>query len=444
MSAGRFFSPLTLKVMAIGGITLLLLILLLRVQSLVDERSGMRQGASERVAVGWGGRQTIGSPILVVPFETEVRQDGRVVLVRHFFRTLAKDANIVASLRPELRRIGIYEVPVYVASVTLDGTFDAAALAQLQVEVAGRSVAWDDARLVLPIADVRGIRDVRSARFGGVELALEPDTYDTMKAVGAPVSIASLRSGPPVPFHLELELAGSESLHVLPLANRSAATLRSTWPHPNFSSGAFLPARRTVSDQGFDAQWQVLELNRGFAQSWVDSEVTPDELLQSAFGVDLYQPVDTYQRNTRATKYAVLFIAITFMSIFLWEHAAGLRLHAMQYLLVGLGLSVFYLLLLALSEHLTFGLAYLVAAVALVLLIGSYMAGALRRRSAGFVAGAALAVVYALLYLLVLSEEYALLLGALLVFVVLAVIMGVTRRMDWYALGARQESKPGA
>jgi inner membrane protein len=318
-------------------------------------------------------------------------------------------------------------------------------------EVAGRTIVWEDARMLVPIADVRGIREVRVARMATTELALEPDNHDCMKvegaclnAVGAPVSIATLRSGQALSFQFEFELAGSETLRVMPLANRSAATLRSTWPHPNFSSGAFLPARRTVSDQGFDAEWQVLELNRGYAQSWVDSEVTPQALLDSAFGVDLYQPVDTYQRNTRATKYAILFIAITFMSIFLWEHAAGLRLHAMQYLLVGLGLSVFYLLLLALSEHLTFGWAYLVAAAALVMLIGSYMAGALRRRSAGFVAGSALAVVYALLYLLVLSEEYALLLGALLVFAVLAVIMTTTRRMDWYALSNRQESKPGS
>jgi inner membrane protein len=181
----------------------------------------------------------------------------------------------------------------------------------------------------------------------------------------------------------------------------------------------------------------VLELNRNFPQSWA-GEATPDgTLLATAYGVQLHQPVDTYQRNERAIKYALLFIAITLMTIFLWEHLSGLRLHAVQYFMVGLALSVFYLLLLAFSEHLPFGAAYAIAAAALTALLGIYLAGALRSQRAGALAAGTIASVYGLLYLLVLSEQYALLLGALLVFAVLAAIMLVTRRLDWHELGAR-------
>jgi inner membrane protein len=212
--------------------------------------------------------------------------------------------------------------------------------------------------------------------------------------------------------------------------------MHSNWPHPSFY-GAFLPAERTITADGFDARWQVLELNRSYAQAFSEEEVNEASLDQSAFGVGLYQTVDVYQRSERAVKYAILFIALTFLTFFAWEQITRNPLHPLQYLMIGLALSIFYLLLIALSEHIAFGVAYLAAAVALVALIGVYVAGALRSSLRGGVAGAAMSGVYALLYALVLSEDYALLLGAIVLFVALAAVMLVTRRIDWYRLGAR-------
>jgi len=464
---GRFVNPLTAKLLTIGLLALVLLFPLAQVRSLVHERQAMRQSAVDRIGVGWGARQIIGSPILAVPIETDTRLGERIVRTPGVVHVLAGQASLQARLRPELRHLGIYTVPVYVAAVQVSGEFDAQAIGELLAmsadngsvgaasvgreptgreqtagERTGRIVHWSRARIVVPVADVRGIREVKLARWDGKDLHLQPAAYDDLGGIGAQIDASPLTQGRPIPFRFEMELAGSEALHVLPLARATAVQIASTWQHPNFSAGAFLPARYTLDSGGFDAHWQVLELNRDFPQSWPETAVAAARLRAAAFGVDLYQPVDTYQRNERAIKYALLFIAITLMSIFLWEHLSRTRLHALQYLLVGLALCVFYLLLLALSEHVSFAGAYLIAATALVALVGVYLAGALRSRRAGALAGIAMASVYALLYLLVLSEQYALLLGAVLLFGVLATIMLVTRRLNWHALAAGGADPP--
>jgi inner membrane protein len=224
----------------------------------------------------------------------------------------------------------------------------------------------------------------------------------------------------------------------LPFGSETQVQVASNWPHPSFS-GAFLPATRNITAQGFDAQWQVLELNRPYPQAWLGTQISDAALNASAFGVGLYQAVDIYQRGERATKYALLFIALTFLTFFAWEQLTGTRLHPLQYLLVGLALSMFYLLLIALSEHVSFANAYLIAAASLVLLIGAYIAGALASRSRGIIVAGAMSFIYGLLYVLVLSEDYALLLGAITLFATLATVMLVTRKLDWYRIGQRQE-----
>jgi len=214
--------------------------------------------------------------------------------------------------------------------------------------------------------------------------------------------------------------------------------VRSNWPHPSFV-GAFLPARHVITDEGFSAHWQVLELNRTYRQTWLDGEVDGSLLMHSAFGASLYQTIDVYHRGERAVKYALLFIALTFLAFFAWEQLSNTRLHPLQYLLVGLALSTFYLLLIALSEHIAYWIAYAMAAGALIVLIGAYLAGALGGSRHGLTAAAAMSAVYGILYVLVLSEDYALVLGAITLFTALAAVMLITRKLDWYELGEARE-----
>jgi inner membrane protein len=349
---------------------------------------------------------------------------------------LAATAEIRGELESSERHVGIYTVPVYQARLHLAAVFAPASLALPAAEGATPLPRWSEATLFVPICDLRGIREIVVARWGDQALNLQPAEYDGLTGVSAPVDLTTLRNGQTRELVLEITLAGTRSLRALPLAAVTTVELRSSWPHPSFD-GAFLPASYTVTSDGFDARWQVLELNRGFAQSWIDQAVGASQLTQAAFGVSLFQPIDIYQRSERALKYAVLFIALTFMSVFLWEHLAGKRIHAMQYLFVGLALCVFYLLLIALSEHVRFAWSYLVAAAAQALLIGIYLGSGLKDGRVGVVVASALGTVYGLLYLLILSEDYSLLLGTTLVFVALAAIMWVTRRIDWYHLGER-------
>ena len=432
MFSARISNPLLAKALAIAGLTLVLLIPLGQLRDLIGERSGIREQATRKVAQGWGDVQIVGTPILSVPLEAE-RPTVRRVAPR---RVLAATGEIRGELKTFERHVGIHTVPVYQIRLQIEATFAPAGLAPLRPEETSPEARWHEATLFVPIADLRGIREVITARWGEQLLNLQPSEYDGLAGVSAAVDLTALRHGQAQQFILELELAGSRSLRALPLARVTTVHLSSAWPHPSFD-GAFLPASYTLNAAGFNARWQVLELNRGFPHTWVDREVRAKRLETSAFGVSLFQPVDTYQRSERALKYAVLFIALTFMSVFLWEQVAGIRIHAMQYLFVGLALCVFYLLLIALSEHIAFLWSYVSAAAAEATLIGIYLGSGLHDRQAGVLVGTALGAVYGLLYLLILSEQYSLLLGAMLVFAVLAALMWVTRGTDWYRLSER-------
>ena len=421
-----------LKALIIGAIVLLLLIPLMMLSGLVSERTALREHAYTRVAEGWGGSAVIGGPMLIVPTERTVTEDGNVRVVRCdlYLLPAALDVKAELSLEPEPRRVGIYEAPVYLAHLQLRGRFD---LSELKSQLArpGVTYLWERSRLRLPLSQVRSLREVRRAVFADAPVRFGPGAAGVYRGVDAPVNLGSIAPAGASDFEFDVIVAGSRELSLLPLGGKTTVEVASNWPHPSFQ-GAFLPAERSIAPEGFSARWQVLELNRPYAQTWWESDVGEAQLLESAFGVGLYQPIDAYQRGERAIKYASLFIALTFLTFFAWEQVAGIRIHPLQYLLVGLALSTFYLLLIALSEHIAFTAAYSIAAVALAALIGVYIAGALRSRARGYGVGLAMSGVYALLYALVLSEDYALLLGALVLFAALAAVMLVTRKVEWY------------
>lgn len=420
------------KAVTVGVIALLLMIPLVSLLGLISERAGLRAQAYTKVAEGWGGEAIVGGPMLVVPIEREVIEDGKTRKVRSHLHLLPAtlDVNVQLKLDPEPRYVGIYGVPVYLATVDITGRFDPSALQPLLQEP-NTTYLWEQGRLRLPLSQVRSLREVRQARFADQDLVLGPAGPGMYSGVEARLDLTRLMEGAERAFHFQTVVAGSRGLSVLPVGSKTSVTLQSDWPHPSFQ-GAFLPVEREISAAGFQARWQVLELNRSYGQAWEESADTAGLLSASAFGVGLYQAVDVYQRGERAVKYAVLFIALTFLTFFAWEQLSAIRIHPLQYLLVGLALSVFYLLLIALCEHLAFAWAYLISALALVGLIGIYIAGAFGSRARGAFAGTTMGAMYGLLYMLLLSEDYALLMGAITLFVSLAAVMLVTRKIDWY------------
>jgi len=427
-----FRAPTSLasKAFIIAGIVLLLLVPLMMLRGLVSERTALREQATAKVAEGWGGDLIVGGPILTLPTLSTVTDGETTQVIRSEIYILPSrlDAAIDLHLEEKPRYVGIYAVPVYLAGVRLTGQFDFQALQSL-LNRPGVTYLWEEARVRLPLSEVRSLREIRRARIGAQDISFGPSSQGLYRGVDAPVQ--SFENGQPLTFEFDAVIAGTRNFSILPVGSTTSVAMHSNWPHPSFQD-AFLPVEYTVTDSGFDARWQVLELNRPYRQVWTQGEAGEAQLLESAFGVGLYQPVDVYQRGERAIKYALLFIALTFLTFFAWEQVSRVRLHPFQYLLVGLALSTFYLLLIALSEHIAFLLAYVSAATALILLIGIYIAGALRSRIRGLVAATAMTVVYGLLYVLVLSEDYALLLGAIILFIALAAVMLVTRRIDWY------------
>jgi len=297
--------------------------------------------------------------------------------------------------------------------------------------------------LFMSVSDPTGIRVLDGIRIDDALLPVSAASEGGLHGISAELSSGAAGASQRWAFALDLSISGTERLQFLPFARSTHVSLRSPWPDPSFS-GAFSPdVAPRVGAQGFTADWRVLQINRDYPQFWPDDSVSAEQVAKSAFGVDFYQPVDTYQRDYRAIHYAILFIALTFMALFLWEHTLGTRVHPMQYAMTGAALSVFYLVLLAVSEHLNFTASYGLAAAAMSSLLCIYFSGVLDSRRAGLVTGMLAGICYSLLYFLVLSEEYALLFGALALLFLLAVIMVATRRLDWYRVAESQRPNPG-
>ena len=440
MQVRNWTQNITFKAIGVGLLALVMLIPLAQVQSLVGERRGLEGEARERIAERWGRQQIIGGPVLVVPVRRQVQGEKGWILADEERYLLPEQLLIEGGLATEVRQYGIYATPIYTAALSVSGSFSSDSLRVLGAN--GGEPQWAQAVLRVPVADVRGIRSLSALTLDGVERPFGPGSggFGGVSATEVPWSIDLDAARSAHDFSFNLRLAGTASLSVLPLARRTDVRLTGAWPDPSFS-GAFLPESHTENTTEFQAHWQVLDLNRSYGQTGTGSELNGYALQQSGFGVELFQPVGTYQQNERAGKYGILFIALSFVALFLFEALGRWRVHPVQYLMVGLALCTFYVLLLALSEQIGFAWAYTVAAIALVGIVGGYAAAAARSRGAGAMLGGLLALVYVLLYGLVISEQYSLLMGAIALLVAIAELMYLTRRIDWYGIGV---GGPGA
>ncbi|WP_266157680.1 cell envelope integrity protein CreD [Dyella silvatica] len=426
---------LTAKVLGVGLLALLMLIPLLQVHGLIAERQQLRETTVAKIAQGWGGPQVLGGLMLAVPAQRLVgtTQDSIPKVETSTEMVLADSVTMDVVMAVHTRSYGIYSAPVYVSTVQMSGRFLPEDLAQFRHM---SSAEWqnDKAELRLLLSDLRGLQEVTELTINGRpgRFASSAEHSGGLSSVVVPVDLNAL-GHQPIQFVVKLKVAGTESLQLLPLARTTDVHIQAPWPDPSFV-GALLPQQRSVDAQGFSARWHMLDLNRSYGQHWGGkSELDAGDLQSSAFGVQLYQPADVYQRNERASKYSLLFIALTFVAFFLLEVLRRLRVHPLQYLLVGAALTTFYVLLLALSEQIGFDWAYVVASMAVVIMVSGYATAMLQARRAGLLLGGVLALIYAMLYGLIVAEQYALLMGAMVLLVTLALMMYLTRRIDWYA-----------
>ena len=427
---------LTAKLVAVGVLGLALWIPTSIIGLLVNERADRRDEVVGEVSATWGQAQTVEGPVLSVPVykwgeDANRRPVKRVIWVHQLPETL----EVRGSLEPEVRYRAIYEVVLYRGDLSLRGSFPP--LDPSRWGVRSEDVQWDRAVVTFGISDPKGLREVPSLVLSGETLQLEPGAGrgPFPDGLGAEVRLVppADEGATAIPFEIDVELAGSESLQFLPMARETEVLLNAPWPDPSFD-GAFLPETRIVTESGFDATWRVLSLHREVPQHWMSEDDLEDcyggYLRGASFGVRLLFPVDAYQRTMRTVKYSVLFSLLTLLGFFAVEVGGKSSIHPVQYMVIGFALCIFYTLLLSLSELIGFNPAYGVSSVVIIVMISTYIHAIVRSQKLTALCAGVLAAVYGSLFVMLQLEELALLMGTVLLLVLCAVVMLLTHRLN--------------
>ncbi len=420
-------ASVTVRVFSIAFLVLLLMIPNAMIQDIIHERQMRSDEAIREVSAKWGDRQILVGPIVSVPYlQYTEDKDGKREYFRKWGHFLPEQLKIEGDVGTEHRQRGIYKVVVYSSELRLSGHFATPDPAQLGINAS--SFLLNEAVMSIGIPDMRGINEKVNLVLNDSTLEFGPGVpHDDVITEGISVKLP-LTEKEGHTFSIDLDLQGSQQLHFVPLGKETDVHLSSDWPHPSFD-GAFLPDDHDVTPEGFTSDWKVLDLNRNFPQAWSGQRTG---LYESSFGFELFVPNDHYQQNMRSAKYAILFISLTFLVFFFIETVNKRRIHPIQYILVGLALSIFFVLLLSLSEFIGFNAAYGVGALATTLLITIYSSSILTSRKLTAFLFGLLAVMYGFIYTILQLEDTALLVGSIGLFAILATIMVWSRKVDWY------------
>lgn len=439
-------SSVTLKLVTIGILVLILLIPSSMILKLINERTDRMHEAVSEVSSKWGNNQTITGPVISIPYKAIVKSEKGDVSEEIFYAHFLPDhLKISGRLYPEKRYRGIYKVILYQSKLTVSGEFTFPDFTGFNVPA--KDILWEDAIVSMGIPDMRGIKDSLNINWNGKMTGFNPgiETKDIFNSgVSFKQNMKTGNKDEKINFTLNMNLDGSEKIDFIPFGKITEVDLSSSWPDPGFD-GAFLPEKHHISDSGFKANWKILHLNRNFPQSWTGKnfgepgEFLPPEIGNTAFGVNLVQTVDEYQKTTRSAKYDIIFIVLTFLIFFFVEMINKVRIHPIQYLLVGFAITLFYVMLLSLSEHLTFNLSYLLSAIAVILLVLFYSKNILKSFKLAFLTTMIITVLYAFFFVILQMQDYALLFGSIGLFVVLAVVMYLSRNINWYSLKTKTE-----
>jgi len=418
------------------------------ISGVLSDRLQRRNEAVADITSSWGQEQNVIGPVLGIPYTyryktvKEVPLGGDKVERREVEETATANAyflpetlNIAGDVQTQTLHRGIYDAAVFRAQVTLTGKFAAPDFGALKIDT--KDIQWKDAFVSFAVNDMRGTREGIMLDWGGDKRPLLPGSQVPGYTTGATAMLGTDHPiGSAVDFSIAVDFNGSEGIFFAPFGVKNEATLKSNWPDPGFR-GAFLPANRSVRPDGFDANWKVSYYGRDYPQQWSsrggNERFNVKSVGSSRFGAQFLSILDAYRYVERSIKYGVLFLVLVFTTFFLFEVTARQKIHPFQYLMVGAALCLFYLLLLSISEFIGFGWAYLIASVASTLLITWYCRFFLGGGVRTLMIGAGLAGVYTFLYITLRQQDYALLMGAIALFIVLAIVMYVTRKVDWYA-----------
>lgn len=416
-----------IKGFMIGFLILVMLIPIALLSGLVSEREQRQSEVIKEISSKWASEQTIVGPLVIVPYISRA-DSGKVVVKRNLY-ILPEELSINGKILPEVRHRSLYDVTLYRSQLSLSGIIDPHYAEKLNI--APEDILWDDAHLALGLDDARGLEDNVELHWGDTSLVLESGMPNNNAVKNGLSGRVLLNAENKVRFNISLSLKGSSHLYFTPTGKTTTATLSSSWRDPAFD-GQYLPSQPAdINDKGFSARWKVLQVSRSYPQAWRDA--TNFEIEKSAFGVKLLQPTDSYAKTQRSVKYAILIIALTFTIFFFAEIFQKRQVHPLQYILVGVALCVFYTLLLSISEYIGFNGAYSIASVATVMLISLYVLGIFKQGKIATGFALALGSLYTYIFVLIQLQDYALLFGSIGLFVILAVIMYFSRKIDWYS-----------
>lgn len=457
----RISQSVSFKLLSIAILILLLLIPKTMISDLILERERRMQGTIREVTDKWSRSQTVSGPYLIVPYKKVIETivDGEVIYdtVVKYATFLPDDLDVKSVIQPEERYRGIFKVIVYRAQLTLNGKFPRPDFSKWEIEE--DNILWSKAAINLGISDLRGIEKEISLQQNGQSHPFSPGVSEgSLTHAGINLSLESIIDlFHESDFTIDLPLKGSQRLFFVPLGKSTKVLMTSVWKDPSFT-GAFLP-EHDIQKEGFEAHWNILHFNRNYPQSWINQNYHIDEDKQhhqimdlgydyvnaatpnkndigsSKFGVNLLVAADHYQKSLRSSKYGILIIALSFLMFFLIEVTQKLRIHAFQYILIGLALMIFYTLLLSISEHLGFNIAYWISCASVIGLIAFYSSSMLGNRKLSLMLASSLAAVYGFLFIIIQIETYALLVGSIGLFIILALTMYYTRKISWYRTG---------
>lgn len=431
------------KVSAIVIIALLLLIPTSMIKSLILEREYTQQEAIKEVSSKWGEEQTITGPFISIPYLRYVKEFSKkdstekIIQIKEYIHILPTQLHILGIINPEKRNRGIYEIVVYNSKIDISGTFDEIDFNIFDIDT--ENILFDKVEFILGINDLRGIEEQVELKWNNDRIPFNPGVSSN-DVVGK--GINALLTINPVDnlkynFSLSLDLKGSQLLYFTPVGKVTDIHISSKWNNPSFN-GAFLPDHREVSDKGFKADWNILHLNRNYPQSWISSR---HSISGSSFGIDLLLPVDNYQKSYRSIRYAILFIGFTFLVFFFIEVLNKTFIHPIQYILVGMALVIFYTLLLSISEHLKYNLAFIISALSTLLLVTGYVRAILKSKILTILISGILTVLYTFIFVIIQLQDYALLIGSIGIFIILGLVMYLSRKIEWYNLNLEEKNK---
>ena len=439
----------TSKIFLLVGILLLLLIPLLMIRNLINERNWTANQAEAEIMEAWGSQLVTAGPFIAIPgirtLEYGRSQPFTLILT-------PAQLTITAGFETEIRRRGIFSVPLFSGQLSLDGSFNpASALAAL---LPNEEVFFEQAELIIALSNQKGIRRIDRAHWNSQELFLQPGSRgqntsdmvisDRVRFNGAPMrngifAVVPEFTNSESEFNITIAIQGGQFIRFLPIGQDTHVNISTDWSSPSFQ-GSFLPSSSNITDDGFDALWDISYLSRDIPLFWKNETGTHGiDYSNLMFGVNFFRTIDTYALNDRAVKYAFLFLIVPFLTLFLLEILSKKKIHPVPYMLSGIANVVFYLLLLSLSEQIQFSLAYLIAASAVTVMMTLYSRSLLPSWNKSWYMGLVVIISYILLYVLLNAETYALLIGSIGIFVMIALIMFLTRKFDWY--GSSEETQ---